>query len=74
MTTEVTRAVEELLDALREQLRARVELAALNNRVSVADSIFRHAAARVDEAKKNLHTTIQADADLTNGQREAQNQ
>jgi len=74
MTTEVTKAVEELLDATREQARTRSILETLNNQVSFADGQFRRALARVEEAKQNLHKLVQADADPTNGQREAQKQ
>jgi len=74
MTTEVTNAVEELLDATREQARTRSILETLNNQVSFADGQFRRALARVEEAKQNLHKLVQAAADPTNGQREAQKQ
>jgi hypothetical protein len=74
MTTEVTKAVEELLDATREQARTRSILETLNNQVSFADGQFRRALARVEEAKQNLHKLVQAAADPTNGQREAQKQ
>ena len=74
MTTEVTKAVEELLDATREQARTRSILETLNNQVSFADGQFRRALASVEEAKQNLHKLVQAAADPTNGQREAQKQ
>jgi len=49
-------------------------MATLNNQIAFADGQLRRALDRVDEAKQNLHKLVQAAADPTNGQREAQKQ